>query len=177
MNDPTFSESPGSVKTVGESIQIYTASIGQEIWAKHFAERRGDEPFFSTVSLRLTGRLDAAALQRSISAVVARHEALRTTLYLNQGQVWQVVNASAKFRPGQIDLTGIPERERERIAVELATRELSMQPGINGHDLFWIRLIKLDPIAYALTLTAAEAICDGPSRDLFWGELQRFYEA
>jgi condensation domain-containing protein len=158
-------------------IRIYPASIGQRVWAMHFAERRGDEPFFATLSLRLTGRLDAAALQRSFSAVVARHEALRTTLYLNHGQVLQVVSAGAKFWLGQVDLTGIPECERERVAVELTSRESPIRPGINNPRFFHVRLIKLDTAAHVLTLTTAEAICDGPSRNLFWGELRRFYEA
>src|SRR5207248_2135976 len=74
-------------------------------------------------AVRLDGPLDVAALARSLEAVVRRHEILRTTFALIDGQPVQVI---APALPGAADLLPIqdlrrlPKAEREAEVQRLA---------------------------------------------------------
>ena len=66
----------------------------------------GRDVYGVTLALRLRGHLDIEALERSLSTVVARHEALRTTFVSVDGEPVQVIHAS-----GAVDAArGRPER-------------------------------------------------------------------
>ena len=60
-------------------------------------------------AVRLQGRLDVAALERSLNEIVRRHEILRTTFVLQDEHPGQVI-APATPRPlPQVDLSGLPD--------------------------------------------------------------------
>src|SRR5437867_3135380 len=73
----------------------------------------GDPAYNLHVALRLEGDLDAAALERALEVVVARHEALRTTFPTLDGQ--PVLSVSARVAPdwSRVDLRAIAATERE----------------------------------------------------------------
>ncbi|HYH47349.1 MAG TPA: amino acid adenylation domain-containing protein, partial [Thermoanaerobaculia bacterium] len=75
------------------------------------------------VGLRLAGRLDAAALERSLEGVVRRHASLRTTFVEAEGRPGQVVSPVAVFRLPGVDLSGLPAGRREAELRSLATAE------------------------------------------------------
>ncbi|PAV70840.1 hypothetical protein WR25_07009 [Diploscapter pachys] len=77
--------------------------------------------------LRLNGRLDVAALQRSFDFLATRHEALRTVFQVEGEQPRQVILDHLAVPLEQVDLTAIATDQRE---AELATRvrEASHQP-------------------------------------------------
>src|SRR3954469_17270637 len=62
-------------------------------------------------ALRLSGALNLAALERSLSAIVARHESLRTTFATIDGQPAQVIAAPAPLALPVADLRWLPEAE------------------------------------------------------------------
>ncbi|WP_373994472.1 condensation domain-containing protein, partial [Duganella sp. Root1480D1] len=64
--------------------------------------------------LHLRGRLDRAALQATLDRIVARHEGLRTTFVLADGQpVQRIAPADCGFALEQQDLSGLSGHERE----------------------------------------------------------------
>src|SRR5262245_42779623 len=67
------------------------ASVAQErLW--EFQHALPDLPFFNILyALRLTSSLDVAVLERSINEIVRRHEILRTTFAVRDGQHVQVI--------------------------------------------------------------------------------------
>src|SRR5262245_46894993 len=67
----------------------------QRLWFLHQLEPIS--PFYNVPkALRLVGSLDVQALQRTLDAIVARHEVLRTTYETVDGQPLQVI---AESRP------------------------------------------------------------------------------
>src|SRR5215207_164670 len=76
------------------------------------------------LAMRLTGPLDADALQRSINEIVRRHEILRTTFTVVDGQPVQVVapEAAGNTPLAVSDLRGGGAAETQRMIDEEAQR-------------------------------------------------------
>src|SRR5262249_14466763 len=65
----------------------------------------------------LHGVLDIGALERSLAELVRRHESLRTRFEEIGGAGAQVIDPAGEFRLDVIDLTRLPEPEREAEAL------------------------------------------------------------
>ena len=74
-------------------------------------------------AIRLTGDLDARALENTFREIVRRHEALRTTFTSRDGRPVQSIAPSIDLIVPVIDLTRLPEEKREAEAGHLADRE------------------------------------------------------
>src|ERR1044072_9652042 len=69
-------------------------------------------------ALRLTGRLNTDALERSLNEIIRRHEILRTTFRLVDNQPVQIIAEQLTLRMPVIDLQHAGEREAMRLATE-----------------------------------------------------------
>ncbi|KPC92834.1 hypothetical protein ADL27_22935, partial [Streptomyces sp. NRRL F-6602] len=76
----------------------------QRLWFMEEYEQ-GSAENNSGLSLRLTGALDVPALRAALNAVVARHEALRTTFTAVEGVARQTVRPPAPVPFRYLDLT------------------------------------------------------------------------
>ena len=74
-------------------------------------------------ALRLTGALNVSALEQSVQEIVNRHEALRTTFAMVDGEAVQVIAPALKLSLPVVDLSETPEHEREAEAQRLAKEE------------------------------------------------------
>ncbi|HYO56875.1 amino acid adenylation domain-containing protein, partial [Archangium sp.] len=85
------------------------------------------------MGMHLRGRLDVAALERSLREIIRRHEALRTTFASPGGRVVQVISPEVRLELVVEDLEGLaaPEREAEtrRRAREEAQRPFELSHG------------------------------------------------
>ncbi|WP_199311216.1 condensation domain-containing protein [Trichocoleus sp. FACHB-69] len=64
-------------------------------------------------ALRLTGSLNTSALEETFNEIVRRHEALRTTFVIVEGDLLQVIAPSLTIPLSVIDLRHLPATERE----------------------------------------------------------------
>ena len=62
---------------------------------------------------QINGLLNVSALEQSFNELVRRHESLRTTFQISEGQPVQVVHEPQPLHLEVIDLTQLPEAERE----------------------------------------------------------------
>ncbi len=85
----------------------------------------GRATFHVTAPVRVRGPLDLAALGRSFDAMLGRHEALRTTFSVKDGEPIQVVEPVAASTGAMVvvDLSGLPPKEREVEAARLGVAE------------------------------------------------------
>ena len=127
--------------------------------------------------MRFRGRMDEAALERAIGALVRRHESLRTT-FREEGD--SAVQAIAPFEGYALpveDLRALDEAEREaavrRWAVEEAERPFDLAAG----PLFRARLLRVGDEDRVLLLCFHHAVSDGWSIGVFVGELAAVYRA
>ena len=122
-------------------------------------------------ALRLHGPLDSAALQRSITLLLARHEILRTIFRETEGQTEQIV-----LRPGEFDLElagSLDYADALRLAAEHARRPFDLTSG----PLIRTALIRLDDDDHILLLSLHHIVSDGWSLGLLFRELTDIYQS
>ena len=130
-------------------------------------------------ALRLSGKLDIAALEQSFKALYHRHESLRTC-FVEQatGETYQQVQAAPT---GQclpvVDLQTLSADE-QTAALMAHRRELSAWPFDLTQDLMLqLRLLRLSSDESVLLLTLHHIAGDGWSISLLIQELQALYSA
>src|SRR6185503_4389928 len=78
--------------------------------------------FYSVpIAIRLRGELNITALKRSLNELLRRHEALRTSFSMVDGEAVQVITPSLELDLSLTDLTHLAEDEAEAEALRLAT--------------------------------------------------------
>src|SRR4029077_11051759 len=101
-----------------------------------------DSPLYNVpVALRVEGTLDIAVLASSLAEVVRRHEALRTVFVAVEGEPVQVVQPAGPFALPVIDLSALPEPERE--AQALARQEAGRPFRLSAGPLLRGSLLRL----------------------------------
>src|SRR4051794_39113760 len=73
----------------------------------------GNPAYNCPVPVRLEGRLQVEALARSLNALVRRHEILRTTYGVRDGEPVQIVNEDRQVPLPVVDLTALRRPEQE----------------------------------------------------------------
>ena len=150
----------------------------QQVWLHSLLA--GDLPLYNEgMTLHWHGPLDASVLEKSLTEIVRRHAILRTTFYAIDGQpVQEVHQPSPHVGLRQVDLRETPGPERERKALELASRDAQQPFDLLRGPLFRALLIRLDATEYRLYLTLHHIVFDGLSiYNVFIPELTALYEA
>jgi amino acid adenylation domain-containing protein len=129
----------------------------------------------AAVSLR--GELDTRALEWSLSEVVRRHEALRTTFPTHGGHPVQAIAAPRAVELPCLDLRLMPALEREAEVRALITREAQAPFSLATGPLLRARLLRLDAQEHILLLTLHHIIADGWSIGVLVRELTALYGA
>ena len=126
-------------------------------------------------SIRLTGELNAEALERSLNEIVRRHEILRTTFDVLEGQPVQIVSPSLQVPLTVVDLstTHDPEKEAQVAALREAQTPLDLKNG----PLVRTKLLRLGPADHVLLVTTHHIVFDGWSRRNLVSELAVLYDA
>ncbi|MFC1975075.1 amino acid adenylation domain-containing protein [Chloroflexota bacterium] len=128
-------------------------------------------------AFRLIGPLDHAALERSLNAIVQRHEALRTMFVSVDGQPRQAITPSLTVEVPVVILHDLPKREREAQVQELAKAEAQQPYDLAQGPLFQAKLLRLGAEEHVLLLAMPHIIGDGWSMTVFIREMAVFYEA
>ncbi|MFM0253204.1 amino acid adenylation domain-containing protein [Paraburkholderia sediminicola] len=138
-----------------------------------------DEPaaYHITERLRLDGALDANALRLSCDALIARHEALRTTFTESGDGVLQTVHAPSRCPWHASDLSALPADQREARAADIARTDEAKSFDLSLGPLMRAHLIRLDATTHWLALTTHHIVSDGWSADVILAELASFYRA
>jgi hypothetical protein len=96
-----------------ETFVFPTSFAQRRLWFLHQLEPASPSYNVTTV-LRLSGNLDGGALEHSLATVIARHEALRTTFRLMDGEPVQVVAPQLQVELPFVDRREVPAEDQER---------------------------------------------------------------
>jgi len=137
-----------------------------------------DKSFYNIpFALRLSGPLDVPALERSINEIIRRHEALRTTFPVYEGEPVQCINLPVEHPLSVIDLSDVPASDREDQARRLADEEARRHFDLARGPLFRRSLIRLAKNDHILLLTLHHIVSDGWSVGVLYRELSVLYGA
>ncbi|MET0341935.1 MAG: amino acid adenylation domain-containing protein [Polyangiales bacterium] len=145
----------------------------RELWTAAQISDDASRAFNESVHLRLEGALDASALAASVQDLVARHEALRTTF--SADGLTACVAASLALPLGRIDLSQLPQREREAKLRALLVREVETPFALEQGPLFRVQLVKLGPSTHVASFSAHHIVCDGWSMAVMLRDLGALY--
>ena len=137
-----------------------------------------DNPFYNVpAAIRLTGSLDQAALERSFNEIVRRHNTLRTTFTIVDGQPVQVIASHLTIRLSVVNLQSVGVHEREHISQQLATAEAQRPFNLTTDPLLRVTLLQFDATESILLLTLHHIVADGWSLGVLIRELACLYTA
>ena len=123
------------------------------------------------------GPLDFAALERSLSEIVRRHENLRTTFQMVDGRPVQVIAAPEPLTLQMTDISALAKEERTDEAQRLADEEAQQPFDLSRGPLFRVQLVRLAEDEHLLLLTMHHIISDGWSLGVMAREMSVLYEA
>ncbi|MEW5753498.1 non-ribosomal peptide synthetase [Pseudomonas lactis] len=128
-------------------------------------------------ALHLRGELDEDALRHSFQQLIQRHEALRTRFCERDGQAFQRVEATADFELPIIDLSDLPNTEREARAQEVREDQARSPFDLEKGPLLRVTLVRLGDEEHQLLVTLHHIIADGWSLNILIDEFSRLYAA
>ncbi|MGH2391570.1 MAG: non-ribosomal peptide synthetase, partial [Chloroflexota bacterium] len=135
----------------------------------------GSAAYTITTALRLSSALDVSALERALGEIMARHETMRTTFGMKDGEPVQLIGSVPPVTIPIVDLREKEDGERavERLITEEAERSFDLRTG----PLFRAILLTTSACEQVLLLTMHHIITDGWSMGVFFRELAVLYEA
>ncbi|MGW7275027.1 amino acid adenylation domain-containing protein [Streptomyces sp. NPDC054864] len=139
----------------------------QRLW---FADRfaPGSTEYNSGTALLLRGPLDVTALRDSLTGLVARHEALRTTFDTVDGQGVQIIRPPAPV--------ALPVHDASGEDADVRIRALFSEPfDLRTGPLLRPALIRVAPEEHVLVLSMHHIVTDGRSLGLIQRDLGELY--
>ena len=128
-------------------------------------------------TLRLTGALDAGALERALAAVIDRHEILRTCYPTVDGGPQQVIAPPGPFSLPVADLRDMPAPARDQVAGGLIAKDRGQPFDLGRLPLLRVRLIRLTDAESLFSVVAHHIVADDWAFNVLYGELSALYAA
>lgn len=127
--------------------------------------------------IRLTGSLNLTALEQTFNEIVHRHETLRTTFIVLDGQPLQAIAPSLTIPISVLDLQVLPDGEREVEVNSIINAEIEHPFDLSCGQLLRVKLLVLSNTEHILLLNMHHIICDDWSIGVLIRELGMLYTA
>ncbi|HZG51647.1 MAG TPA: condensation domain-containing protein, partial [Pyrinomonadaceae bacterium] len=148
----------------------------QRLWFLHQVE--SESPFYNVpAAVRLRGRLDVEALERTLTEVVRRHEVLRTTFSVTAGRPVQLIHDPYQVQLPLTDLSAFAQSEREAEAHRVASVEARLPFDLGRGPLLRARLLRLSADEHVAVLVMHHIVSDGWSMGVLVREVAALYAA
>ena len=128
-------------------------------------------------AFRFAGRLNVPVLEKTLSEIQRRHESLRTTFALVEGQPVQVIHEPAPLTVPVTDLSNLPEVERETRAHQLASEQAKHRFDLVRGPLWKTSVLQLGEEDFVVLFTMHHIVSDGWSLGVLGREVATLYEA
>ncbi|ASS75353.1 hypothetical protein CIG75_10355 [Tumebacillus algifaecis] len=128
-------------------------------------------------AVRLTGRLDRAALQQALVQIIARHESLRTSFIERDGEPMQMISEQIGLDLSSVDLSALSAAEQER-AVQMQVKEsASKRFDLRSGRPIRCTLLSIGEEEHILLLALHHIVGDAWSISILIKEFSQLYEA
>ncbi|WP_439851542.1 amino acid adenylation domain-containing protein [Pseudomonas syringae] len=129
------------------------------------------------MSVCLNGPLELPLLERAFSALVERHESLRTTFGQEGDQAFQRVAPPTPVSIRLIDLSPLPPAQRWSNARQAMAEQSAQSFDLQRGPLFTVQVLRLAEQEHLLLLNLHHMITDGWSMNVLIDEWLRGYDA
>ena len=137
----------------------------------------GTAQYNISFTLRLEGTLDFAALKSALSAVVQRHETLRTRYIHAEGQLQLEIPAELEVSLPVTDFSGIEQGRREDLLSAALHAEANRPIVLDRDPVIRAALYRMDECEHMLQLTVHHIASDGWSMGVLFRDFAAFYDA
>ncbi|MCK6562463.1 amino acid adenylation domain-containing protein [candidate division KSB1 bacterium] len=157
--------------------QNYPLSFAQQrLWYLDQLEP-GSAAYHLPLAVRLNGPLNVAALEEACVQIIKRHESLRTTFELVEGEPVQRISPPALFKLEMESLLTVAPAERDA-EVRRRVREQALLPfHLATGPLLRLKLYRLAEDEHVVFVCMHHIISDGWSRGVFVNEMAALYRA
>lgn len=126
-------------------------------------------------AVRIVGPLHPLLLQKSIEALIHRHESLRIRVVITDGIPLQEVTEPADYALNVVDLSNLASNDAEQQVLRLAQDFIDERIDLLAGPLFEARMWRLKVSEYVLVLMIDHIVSDGVSHGILTRELWDFY--
>jgi aspartate racemase len=135
-------------------------------------------PFYNIpLIMRLAGVMDITALQKSLQALIDRHESLRTCFPTIDDQPVQVIRDDCLVLLLEHNLKDLPEAERETAAAKVIEEEILRPFDLTHGPVIRAALIRIADQDHILVITLHHIVTDAWSRSIIHRDLAALYNA
>ena len=149
----------------------------QRLWVLDQIDPAGSLSYHLPRALRITGALDVEALQRTLDAIVRRHEVLRTTFAYAGDTPVQVINQPRRVEMPIVDLSQGGRAHRESELKRLLVDKSRLRFDLSKDLMLRATLFKLADDDHVLLSVTHHIASDAWSRGVFFGEMSSLYNA
>jgi amino acid adenylation domain-containing protein len=167
-------KAPPIVK-VSRETEIPLSYAQQRLWFLDQLQP-GSAAYNVPVGLRLDGVLQMEVLERAFTELVRRHEALRTTFQVKDGEAVQVIAPAEAFVLALTDLSLLAAEEREAEAQRLAQAEAITPFDLGRGPLLRVKMVRMAEQQHVLLLTMHHIVTDAWSIGIMIREIAQLYE-
>ncbi|NEQ79118.1 MAG: amino acid adenylation domain-containing protein, partial [Moorea sp. SIO2I5] len=128
-------------------------------------------------AVSLVGSLNVAALEQTFNEIVRRHEVLRTTFTMVEGQPIQLITPSLNISLPVVNLCELPEAEQKNQVQQLVNEWGQRLFNLAQDPLLRFMLVQLNEQEHLLLFSTHHIISDGWSIGVFIREMATLYEA
>jgi thioesterase domain-containing protein/non-ribosomal peptide synthetase component F len=173
----TIPANPEPPNIHAEEVFVLPASLIQErLWGLD-RMNPGNPTWSVPVRFRLQGPLDPALLEQAFNQIIRRHEVLRTTFTVVEGQPAQLIKPSLQIKVPVVDLRHFPKSERDAEVDRLSFNEARWRFELPAGPLFRVTLLRVEDNEHVMLVTPHHSVIDYLSIGLISNELGSLYEA
>ncbi len=160
-----------------EDQEYYPVSNAQRrLWLIQHSQQVEDT-YNIPITFELNYKLDKRYLHQAILSLAKRHEALRTTFFEKNGEIFQRIHEleHLNFKPAYLDFADLNHYKKKSLTLENLRRVTSYAFDLENGPLFNCLIIKLAPTEFVLNLNFHHIIMDEWSLEIITSELKEFY--
>ncbi|MDB9524606.1 condensation domain-containing protein [Oscillatoria sp. CS-180] len=165
-----------TIQSVPRTEPLPVSFAQQRLWFLEQMQQEG-AVYNIPLAVQVEGLLDETAFSQSLTALVERHESLRTRFITVDGQPMQEVVAPQPIRLEQRDLQSLSSPEQETEVRQQAIASAQTRFDLTEAPLLRVTLLRLADTASVVLLTMHHIITDGWSMEVLLQELGLFYRA
>lgn len=156
---------------------VFPMSMAQQrLWLIEQLEP-GRHAYHVPLVFRLRGSIDPQALEHALNEIIARHEVLRTTFGMLDGEPKQIIAPLLRLAIPTEDLSILPADQRERESLSRVGRHVKQHFNLRHGPLLRAALLRHNPRDHILVLVMHHIISDGWSTRVMLDEWSQLYRS